>query len=300
MVRYIISRIVWTIPVLLLAILMTFALIHLIPGNPIAHQIQNQSPSTTRNLEHKYGLDQPFWKQYVLYVWHLVHWNWGLSSQDKNQTVWAQLATDFPASIKLVLMAFIVAMFIGVPAGIASALRANGIVDHGITILTTLFFAVPTVVTAPLWVTYFPSHAGWDTWSQRIGPVTVLGVALIAYFTRLLRASMIESLQQEFVVTARAKGLSRRVTIIRHVLRNSLVPMITNFGPLLAYTITGAFITETVFAVPGIAFLFVSSVEAKDYDVVLGTTVALTCLIIVLNLVVDIVIGFLDPRIAHD
>jgi ABC-type dipeptide/oligopeptide/nickel transport system permease component len=301
MLGYIIRRVLWTIPVVLLATFLTFCLVKALPYDDEAFSSNPKySQSQVESLERLYGLDQSFMQQYVNFLHDLVTWDLGTSTKPGAQSINDIIAEKLPVSMLLGFCAFTFAALLGTSLGILSALRSNGIVDYTITLVSTLAFALPSFVTASLWVKYSPNY-GWDTWSERIGPIVVLGLSILPYFVRLVRASMLEVLQQEYVVTARAKGLPWRTTVIRHTLRNSLIPTVVNAGPLLGFVLTGSFIIERIMIVPGIAGEFVDSFKQPiDNQLILVTTVLLAVIIILMNLIVDILVGWLDPRIAHE
>lgn len=302
MLRYAIRRMLWTIPVLLLTILLAFGLIKNIDSNPFQQGARRLDPQIEKNLNEKYGLDKPWYVQYGRYVLNAAQGDLG-PSLTRNREVADIIKEQAPRSAELGLWAFLFAAFFGSIAGIIGALRHNTGWDYTVSFLSTVGFAVPSFVIATYWVAFMGLRwditpiAGWETAMHRIGPSVVLGLAIMPFFTRLLRGSMLEALSADHVVTARAKGIPWRKTVGRHVLRNSLIPVVTNAGPLFGFVITGSFIIEFIFAVPGVGKEFVQSVLAGDFNVVYGTTVLLAAIIAALNLVVDIVYGFLDPRI---
>ncbi len=311
MVSYILRRLLWSIPVLLIATLLTFVLVKAMPYEPFNDP--KLAPSVRQNLRELYGLDKSYAAQYLDFVADFVQGDLGLSTKPGNREVSEIIAETLPTSMLLGGLAFVFSAVVGIGLGVLAALRHNGVVDYAITFFATLAFALPSFVVATLWVSgkvYLPPPIGvvqfelpygWDSWWDRIGPVTVLGLAIMPYFTRLVRASMLEALQQEYVTTARAKGLPWRRTVMRHALRNSMIPTVTNAGPLFAFILTGSFIIERIMIVPGVADQFIESFgQPIDSRMVLGTTVLLSLLIIVLNLIVDLVVAWLDPRVSHD
>jgi oligopeptide transport system permease protein len=209
-------------------------------------------------------------------------------------------------SMHLGIMAFILAMFIGIPAGVIAALKHNTWADYGALFYSSIGWAVPVFIIGPVFIYIFSIRLGWFPTSRWEGPkywvlpTVVLGLALSAYFARLTRGSMLETLQQDYVRTAFAKGLSYRTVMTKHVLRNSLIPVVTQAGPLLGFVITGSFLTEYIFAIPGLGKYYVSSVSNRDYSVVMGLAVLLSVVIIIANLIVDILYGLLDPRIRYE
>ena len=306
MTAFVLRRLIWTIPVILLVILFTFLLMKAIPGNPFRKTERAVPEAIQRNLEAKFNLDEPWYVQYGLYVKGVFQWDFGPSLVLRGRTVNDIVSQQFPASIELGLLAFAWAILLGVPAGIIAALRPNTIFDYGAMFFSNVGFAVPNFLVATLLI-YFVAlqwdlvpTSGWgDTWtfdSRKILPSFALGLYPMAYFARLVRGTMLETMQQDYVRTARAKGLRWRRVVGLHVLRNSLIPVVTAAGPLLGYIITGSFVIENIFAVPGIGRYYVTAVEARDYSVVMGLTVILALVIILANLIVDILYGFLDPR----
>ena len=306
MTALIVRRLLWTIPVVLLVILLTFLLMKAIPGNPFRKTERAVPEAVQRNLDRKFHLDQPWYVQYGLYVKGVFQWDFGPSLVLRGRSVNDIVSQQFPASIELGVLAFAWALLLGVPAGILAALRPNTIFDYGAMFLSNVGFAVPNFLVATLLI-YFVAlqwnlvpTSGWgDAWSydpRKLLPSLALGLLPMAYFARLVRGTMLETMQQDYVRTARAKGLRWRRVVGLHVLRNSLIPVVTAAGPLLGYIITGSFIIETIFAIPGIGRYYVTSVEARDYSVTMGLTVILSLIIIAANLVVDILYGLLDPR----
>ena len=311
MFAYVFRRALWAVPVVLLASFLAFSLVKAMPYEPFDNP--KLAPSVKQNLIDLYGLDDPFLVQYADFLKDFVRGDFGISTKPGNQPVRETITDTLPTSMLLGALAFTFSAIVGIGLGVLAAVKANGIVDYVITFFATLAFALPSFVVATVWVSgkiYLPPPIGvlevelpygWDTWMDRIGPVFVLGLAIMPYFTRLVRASMLEALQQEYVTTARAKGLPWRKTVVRHAVRNSMIPTVTNAGPLFAFILTGSFIIERIMIVPGVADQFIDAFgQPIDSRMVLATTVLLSVLIIVLNLVVDVVVAWLDPRISHD
>ena len=305
MVKFIVRRVFWTIPVLLLVILMTFVMMKMIKGNPFQVTERAVPPSIQANLNRKFHLDQPWWGQYLYYVEGVFKLDLGPSLVQRNQTVNDIVKEHFPVSLELGVLAMLFGVVVGVPLGILAALKQNSFWDYGAMTFANIGFSIPSFLVATLFIYFFalklghytglPTN-GWDTPQSKVLPVIALGIFPLTYMARLVRGSMLETLQQDYIRTARAKGLRNRIVIGKHVLRNSLIPAVTAAGPLLGYIITGSFIIETIFAIPGIGRYYVISVQARDYSVTMGITVLLSVIIIVANLVVDILYGFLDPR----
>lgn len=305
MLKFIIRRIVWTIPVILLVILMTFVMMRQIKGNPFQNTERAVPASIQRNLDRKFHLDKPWYEQYLYYVKGVATLNLGPSLVQRNQDVNDVIREHFPVSIKLGFFAMLFAAVIGIPLGILSALKQNSITDYVSMTFVNIGYSLPSFLIATLFVYFFalkwrnytglPTD-GWGGWRTWILPSIVLGLGPLTVFARITRGAMLETLQQDYIRTAKAKGLRWERVVTVHVLRNSMIPTITAAGPLLGYIITGSFIVETIFAIPGIGRYYVISVTGRDYSVVMGITILLAIIIIVANLVVDILYGFLDPR----
>jgi oligopeptide transport system permease protein len=303
--KFIIRRVLWTVPVILLVVFLTFWLMKLIPGGPFTGA-KSIPADILANMQAKYGLDKPWYTQYLMYVWNMLHGDLGVSMTEKTRTVTDIVRDAFPVSMRLGSMAFVLAILIGVPAGIIAALKHNTIYDYLAIFYSTAGWAIPIFITGPILIYIFALKLHWLPVAQWYGPeywvlpVITLGSHLAAYFARLTRGSMLETLQQDFVRTAQAKGLPHRTVVLKHVLRNSLIPVVTEAGPLLGFVITGSFLTEYVFAIPGLGRWYVTSVSNRDYSVVMGLAVLLSVVIIIANLAVDIIYGILDPRIRYE
>ncbi len=305
MTKFVIRRVLWTIPVMLLVILMTFTLMRQIEGNPFRKSERAVPEAIQRNLERKFNLDEPWYVQYGLYVKGVFTWDFGPSLVLRNRTVNDIIAEHFPRSIELGLYALLFALVVGIPLGILAALRANTIFDYAAMFFSNIGFAIPSFLIATLFIYFFALEwrditglptSGWSTWKHKLLPSIALGLGPMAYFARLVRGTMLETLQQDYVRTAKAKGLRWRRIVLVHVLRNSLIPAVTAAGPLFGFLITGSFVIEYIFAIPGIGRYYVDAVEARDYSVVMGLTVLLSVIVIIANMVVDILYGVLDPR----
>jgi oligopeptide transport system permease protein len=300
MLGFIIRRVLWTIPVLLLATFITFALVKGVPYEKDIFANPKYSESQRESLKELYGLNDPYFVQYLNFLNDSIHGELGFSTKPGAVPIADIVKTRLPVSMLLGACAFLLSAFVGIFLGMLSALKSNGPIDYTITLVSTAAFALPAFVTATLWVNASPWY-GWDEWSLRIGPISVLALSIMPYFTRLVRASMLESLQQEYIVTARSKGLPWRTTVLRHAMRNSLIPTVVNAGPLFGFVLTGSFIIERIMIVPGIAGQFVDAFEQPiDNRLILITTVLISGIIILMNLIVDIIVGWLDPRISHD
>jgi ABC-type dipeptide/oligopeptide/nickel transport system permease component len=302
MLKFIVRRIFWTIPVLLVVIFLTFTMMRQIGGNPFRHSERAVPEAVQRNLEEKFHVNDPWWKQYAFYVKGVFTLDFGPSLVLRGRSVNDIIKEHFPKSIELGVYAFLFAIFVGVPLGIVAALKHNTVVDYSAMFFSNIFHAVPSFLLATLMIYFIALKggllptSGWTTWEHKILPSIALGFAPMSLFARLVRGTMLETLQQDYVRTARAKGLRYRRVVGLHVLRNSLIPVITAAGPLLGYIITGSFVIELIFNIPGIGGYYITAVSARDYSVVMGLTVLLSGLIIIANLVVDILYGILDPR----
>ena len=305
MTRLIVRRVLWTVPVILLVIFMTFVLMRQIEGNPFRTSERAIPESIQQNLEEKYGLNDPWWTQYVRYVRSVATFDLGPSLVLRNRDVNDIVREHFPPSLELGALAMLFALVVGIPLGLFAALHANKTGDYLSMVVANVGFAVPSFLVATLLIYFFAVKwgdvfdvptSGWTTWQSKVLPTIALGLGPMAYFARLTRGSVLETLQQDYVRTARAKGLRQRRIVAVHVLRNSLIPVVTAAGPILGFLITGSFVIEQIFAIPGIGRYYVTAVTARDYSVVMGLTVLLAIIVILANLVVDILYGVLDPR----
>lgn len=308
---YIARRLLWMVPVLLFVILITFVLAHIAPGSPWDKEGRQLSDSTIAQLNAKYGLDQPIWTQFGIYLWSVIHFDFGTSYQHPGQSVNALLLATWPTTVKLGAVSFVVIIFVGISLGVIAALRQNSFVDYAAVSIATIGASVPNFVVGIVLIIllsnflykftnqtfYLPTGGYPQDLVHMIMPVATLSFLPIAFLARLTRSSTLESLRQDYVRTAWAKGLRERFVVTRHVLKNSLIPVVTVAGPLFAVLITGSLIVETVFQIPGIGRSYVQSIEARDYPMILGTTLLYAALVAVLNLVVDVAYVFIDPRV---
>jgi oligopeptide transport system permease protein len=305
MLKFIVRRVAWTIPVILLVILMTFVMMRMIKGNPFRTTERAINPAIQANLERKYKLDRPWYIQYAYYVKGVFTFDLGPSLVQRNRDVNDVIKEHFPVSLKLGGLAMLFAIVVGIPLGLIAALRQNTWADYSAMAVVNAGYAVPNFLIATLLIyffalkwrehTPFPTN-GWGGWETWVLPTIALGHAPMTVLARIVRGSMLETLQQDYIRTAKAKGLRWRRVVGLHVLRNSLIPAVTAAAPLLGYLIAGSFIVETIFGIPGIGRYFIISVTGRDYSVTMGITVLLSVLIIAANLLVDILYGYLDPR----
>lgn len=300
--KYIIRRLISMIITLVFVASITFFLMHAVPGGPF--QSEKALPEAViQALNEKYHLDDPLWKQYLDYMKGVFTFQLGPSFKRVGTTVNDLIVAGFPYSAKLGFFATLAIVALGIPAGIISALKSNKWEDYLVTILATLGVAVPSFVLGALFIYVFSSKLGWlpafglTSWKHYIGPVIALSGFSLAFVARLTRSSVLEVMQQDYIRTARAKGLPEIVVIVKHALKNALIPVVTYLGPMIAAMMTGSFIVEKIFAIPGMGKYFVESVSSRDYTVLMGTTIFYAAFSITMIFVVDIAYGFIDPRI---
>jgi oligopeptide transport system permease protein len=305
MTTYLVQRIFWTVPVLFAVALITFVVMHRVPGGPWDGP-KHLSPQALANVNHEYGLDRPLWEQFGRYLLGLSHGDLGVSFQDRNRPVAAMLAEGIPVSAELGLLALVVSITVGVGLGVASALHRNTAIDYAAAGFATVSASVPSFILGMLLLVLFSAHlhwlpsGGWGSPKQAVMPVLALSALPAAYIARVTRASMLDVLQQDYVRTARAKGLRERSVVLRHMLRNALIPVLTVTGPIAAALVTGSFIVEWLFSIHGIGFAFVTSTKGRDYGVIMGTTLFYTSVVVVANVAVDVLYAFIDPRIRYE
>ncbi|KXG76524.1 ABC transporter permease [Thermotalea metallivorans] len=300
--RFLLNRIVSMIITLWLVITLTFLLMHAIPGGPFTRE-KALPPAVIKALEAKYKLDQPLWRQYTDYIGGVMRLELGPSFQKVGVTVNDMIREGFPVSAKVGGLAILVILVLGIPAGIISALKNNKWEDQLVRFLATLGVTIPSFVLATILIYVFSAKLGWfpsfgiKSWKHYVLPVIALSGYSLAFVARLTRSSMLEVLQQDYIRTARAKGLSEFVVIGKHALKNALIPVVTYVGPLIAGILTGSFVVERIFAIPGMGKHFVESVGNRDYTVLMGMTVFYALFLVIMVLIVDILYGFIDPRI---
>lgn len=279
----------------------TFFTMNLIPGGPFNKE-KAASPETIRLLEEKYNLDKPVGQQYLMYMNNLLHGDWGVSLKT-TRDIWTDISSKFSVSAKLGGTAAILAIIVGVVLGSAAALTRNRLPDRLIVFFTTLGTAMPSFVLATLLLLVFCLKLGWvPVWNAEspnyVLPVIALSVYPMAYITRLTKTSMLDSLNQDYVRTARAKGVPRGKVIFMHALRNALIPVITYVGPMVAYILTGSMVVENIFTIGGLGSSFVTSITNRDYTMIMATTMFLAILMVIANLITDIAYKLVDPRIT--
>ena len=302
LLRYFIKRILMAILTVLVVATLTFFLMNAVPGGPYEAE-KSISPTAKAALEAKFGLDQPLFKQFITYMNNLLHGDFGPSLKQRGREVKDIIFSKFPVSAKIGGIAVAVALVLGIPLGSIAALNRGKIADNTIIVIATIGIAVPSFVVCALSMYFFGVKLRWlptvglTSWKHYILPIFALAFYPTAYITRLMRSSMLDVMGQDYMRTARAKGLNQFVTLFKHALRNAILPIVTYVGPMLAYTLTGSFIIEKVFTIPGLGGEFVSSITNRDYMMIMGTTIFLASLMVFMNVVVDIVYKIIDPRI---
>lgn len=299
---YIIKRIFNAFIVLWIVITITFFLMHAIPGGPFTAE-KSLPPYVLHSIEERYKLNDPLYKQYGDYLCNLVQGDLGPSFKYPGRSVNDIIKDGFPVSFKLGIEAILIAIIIGIPAGILAGVKKDKWQDRAVNFFTTLGVAVPSFVVAALLIYVLSTKlhllpaAMWNGWRYEIMPALALSGMPMSFIARLTRSSMLDILSQDYIKTARAKGLSWSKVLIKHALPNSLIPVVTYLGPMTASILTGSFVIETIFAIPGLGQYFVTSIYNRDYTVILGVTIFYSVIVIVLNMVVDLLYPLLDPHI---
>ncbi len=302
MLNYLGKRLLNSIIVLWIVMTVTFLLMHAIPGGPFTAE-KNLPPAVQANIEARYKLNNPLTTQYMDYVENILHGDLGPSFKYVGRSVNDIIGESFPVSFELGMEAILISLLLGIPAGVLAAYRRNNWQDRTVNLLTTIGIAVPGFVLAALMVEIFAMKLGllpaamWIDWKSRILPAFALAAMPMAFITRLTRSSMLEVLGQDYIKTAKAKGLGTSYILFKHALPNALIPVVTYVGPMVASILTGSFVIETIFAIPGLGSYFVTSIYNRDYTVILGVTIFYSAIIILMNMLVDIIYPMLDPRI---
>jgi oligopeptide transport system permease protein len=307
MTTYIIRRVLWLIPVLISVSLITFILMHMAPGGPWDREPGNKQlpEATIKRLNREFNLDKPLWQQYLLYVWGAVRGDLGPSYQRPSKDVSELIVERLPYSARLGLQALALALLVGLPLGTIAALRQNSWIDYVALFFATIGVAVPSFVLGIYLILFFAvgTHwfpvvaTNWDDWRSWVLPSIALAASPAALLARLTRSSMLETLRQDYIRTARAKGLAERMVVLRHVFKNSMIPVWTVLGPITAGLVTGSFVIEQVFSVPGVGRFFVAAISQRDYSMIMGSTLFYALLVALGNLFIDITYGLFDPRI---
>lgn len=306
MAKYILKRVLMAVITLFIVICITFFLMNAIPGNPWLSE-KTPSQATIEALNEKYGLDQPVIVQLGKYLANIMHGDFGVSiKMQKDRPVLDLIASMFPVSATIGVIAILWAILVGVPLGCLAAYKRGTWVDSLLRVICTIGISMPGFVVATMLLyvfaggiegmKFFPTIFDGSVRSYVL-PCLALGFYPMCYLSRQTRTAMLDSINQEYIKTARAKGLKNKKIIFKHALRNALIPVITYLGPQIAFTLCGGFVVETVFSIPGLGRYFVQSIQNRDYPIIMGTTIFLAAFIIVMNLVVDLLYKLVDPRI---
>jgi peptide/nickel transport system permease protein len=306
MFAFIVRRLLLTLPVVWIVITLVFALIHMVPGDPVAQMLgEGAAVSEVERLRHELGLDRPFLEQYRTYMAGLIRGDLGMSFRNQ-QTVTSAIIARYPATIELAVAATIFSLILAIPFGVISAIRRGRAADRAVSFVSLLGISIPNFALGPILILLFSISLGLLPVSGRGGfehlilPAVTLGGALAAITTRMVRGSMLEEIRQDYVRTARAKGLNERVVLFKHALKNGLIPVITVLGLQAGVLLAGAVITETIFSWPGLGRLTIQAIFARDYPLVQGCILAITLTYIGINLVTDVLYSVVDPRIRYD
>ncbi|ACD52621.1 ABC transporter permease [Clostridium botulinum] len=301
MLKYIGKRLLASILTIWVVITLTFFLMRLMPGGPF--DSEKLTPEIKANMEAKYGMDKPLSEQYAMYMKNLLKGDLGESMVFKGRRVSETISYSFPASAKIGLVSVASSVLVGVGLGIVAALKKGKWADSLIMLLVTLGITIPSFVIGAVLIYFLTVEfrllpaTGFSSWKHYIMPVIALSLGSMAFITRLTRNKLLDVLKSDYIRTAKAKGLSKRKVILKHALRNSLIPIVTYVGPLIASILTGSFVVEKIFAIPGLGNEFVQSVTNRDYSMLLGVTVFYCTLLIMFNFIVDIMYVVIDPRI---
>jgi oligopeptide transport system permease protein len=305
MLKFVIRRLLGVIPVLWIIATLTFFMLRLAPGGPFDTE-KNIPAEIKKNLEAHYGLNKPLFFQYLDYLGHLVQGDLGPSFKYPSRTVNELILSKFPVSLKLGVLALSIALFLGIIAGIIASLRPNSWFDYVPMSLSMVGICVPTFVMGPLLILIFAlqlgwfNATGWNTLSDMFLPALTLGGYYAAYVARLTRGGMLEVMNQDFIRTAWAKGASAKRVVFKHALKGGLLPVVSFLGPAIAGLLTGSFVVETIFQIPGLGSVFVTAAFNRDYTLVLGTVLFFATAIILMNLLVDVIQVWLNPKLRFD
>lgn len=304
MIRYVINRVLWMIPVLFGVCFIVFSLTHLAPGDPVESLLPtNYTQEQYEAKEKELGLDKPFFTQFFLYIKNIVtKFDLGTSYQTK-RSVTDEIIERFPITFKLGILSVCITVCLGVPIGVFSAVKQYSIGDYIVTTVTILFSALPGFWVALMLMLLFCLKLGWlpatglSSWKAWILPLVVQGVSPVATITRMTRSNMLEVIRQDYIRTARSKGVSEKTVIFKHALKNALLPVVTMIGMQVGMVMGGSVITESIFAIPGLGSLLVTAINNRNYPIILGTVFFLCIVISCMNLIVDLLYAYIDPRI---
>jgi peptide/nickel transport system permease protein len=301
--RYILGRLAGLLSAFILVSIITFTLMHMVPGGPFDELKQPLPEAAKQNILRKYGLDKPVYEQYLRYMWAAVHFDFGIPFQSPTETVTNLISRVWIPTLQLAGVVILISYSLGILLGILAAINQNSWLDHAVTTLATLGFAVPNFVIGTWLILLFSvtlhwlPTGGWGEWYQYIMPTMVYAASPMALVARYTRVSVLEALRADYVRTARAKGVPERTIILRHVLRNALIPLITVLGPEIPNIATGSIFIEATFRIPGLGRYFVSSTFARDYPMIMATILLAAALWGITYLLTDILYTFVDPRV---
>lgn len=302
MTSYVVKRVGYALLTIFFISVITFLLMNMIPGGPFMSE-KNMAPNILEALNKKYGLDKPLWQQYLNYMGGLLRGDLGVSLKQLGRSANDIILSCFPVSARLGGISILLALILGITMGSVSALNHGKATDHILMFISTLGIAVPSFVVASVLMVVFGVYIkvlptiGLRNPQSYIMPVLALSFYPMAYITRLMRSSMLDALSQDYIRTANSKGVNQFSLLFKHAMRNAIIPVITYVGPMLAYTVTGSFVVETVFNIPGLGREFIKCIMSRDYPIVMSTTIFLAVLLVVMNVVVDVLYKIVDPRI---
>jgi len=304
MLKFISMRVISTVITLFIVLTATFFLMFLVPGGPFLSE--RSTAQLVEVMNRKYGLDKPVVVQYGNYLKNALQGDLGVSLKRKGYAIVEILAEKFPVSARLGAVAIVVSLFIGIPAGVMAAYKRNTIFDRIIMVICTLGYSLPSFVISVSLLYILGMNLkllptlGLDTPANYVMPVTALSLSPICYITRLMRSSILDIQGQDYLKTARAKGVSEVVVLFKHALKNAIIPVITYLGPMITGVLTGSFVIEKIFSVPGLGKFFIDSISGRDYPMIMGTTIFFAAVLIIANLIVDILYKIIDPRIKYE
>ena len=306
MIAFLVRRFLLTIPVVWIVVTLVFALVHLVPGDPVAQMLgEGAAVTEVERLRQELGLDRPILEQYVSYMSGIFRGDLGVSFRNQ-ETVLRSVAQRYPATIQLAVAAIVLSFLIAVPLGVLAAVRRGSIADRSIGAFTLVGLSLPNFVLGPLMILLFSIGLGWlpvsgrESLAHLILPALTMGGVMAAITTRMVRSSMLEEIHQDYVRTARAKGLSEGRVLFRHALQNGLIPVLTVMGLQFGNLLTGAIIIETIFSWPGLGQLLFQAISARDYPLVQGCILAIALTYIVVNRLTDVIYSLVDPRIRYE
>lgn len=303
---YLLRRLLLTLPVIWIVVTLVFGLIHIVPGDPVAQMLgEGAAVTEVERLRQELGLDRPVWQQYASYLRRLAVGDLGVSFRNQ-ESVWASIRTRYPATLELAVAASLFSLLLAVPFGMIGALKRGRLPDRAISVVSLLGISLPNFAIGPLVILVFSIALGWfpvsgrGDWRYLVLPAATLALGLSAITTRMVRGSMLEELPQDYVRTARAKGLTEPIVVLRHAFRNGLIPILTVIGLQVGALLAGAIITETIFSWPGLGRLTVQAIGARDYPLVQGCILVIALSYILINLLTDVLYSLADPRIRYD